>query len=350
MPKPTRKTLPKDVVEQLARGDIAALKMIFEKCVPNATGGVFKQTALAFPECPDELARWLITQGADIHAPDTYGDTPLHSRAGHWKGGLDILIALGANLNVLNAKGQTPLHRAARAAHENNVRRLLAAGAAPDLPDRSGHTPLSVCLRDASNATLARVAPVAQALLDAGAKLTDDMPTRVASLGKDFEFHRDNFNRDSVDAASAALIRLYELCAIRPAARQQRHDGAAPIVASAIGLEDRHQELWQWLVPSSGPAATVQGEVIRISGRVHIELHDNGAANWDSDYRDMLAALIVHLGSGAALTEAECTEAAGLAKSVRQNTDAARRLCELAVLWVALNPLPTPLVTPRYRR
>lgn len=96
MAKTKRKTLPKDFDQQLAAGDIKALKAVFDSCDLNARGGVFKQTALAFVDCPDELTRWLIKQGADVSAPDSYGETPLHARAGHWKGNVDLLLELGA--------------------------------------------------------------------------------------------------------------------------------------------------------------------------------------------------------------------------------------------------------------
>lgn len=80
-------------------GDIEALKAVFDSCDLNARGGVFKQTALAFVDCPDDLTRWLVEQGADLSAADSYGETPLHARAGHWKGNVDLLIELGADVN-----------------------------------------------------------------------------------------------------------------------------------------------------------------------------------------------------------------------------------------------------------
>lgn len=62
------------------------------------------------------------------------------------------------------------------------------------------------------------------------------------------------------------------------------HDGTSPIVATAATPEDRFDELWNLLVPSGGPSATVQGEVIRIAGKIHDEWHRNGGCNWDRDF------------------------------------------------------------------
>src|SRR5262249_25453552 len=41
-----------------------------------------------------------------------------------------------------------------------------------------------------------------------------------------------------------------------------------------------HARLWDELVPPSGPAATVQGEVIRIVGKLTREAYTNGNINW----------------------------------------------------------------------
>jgi len=44
-------------------------------------------------------------------------------------------------------------------------------------------------------------------------------------------------------------------------AERKMHDGVSPIVATAETLEARHAELWELLVPSSGPFQTLQGEL-----------------------------------------------------------------------------------------
>src|SRR5664279_2542604 len=81
MAKATRKTLPKDFESLLEKGTMAELKAVFDVCEIDARGGYSKQTALAYDKCPDDLARWLVAQGADLSATDTWGNTPLHQRA-----------------------------------------------------------------------------------------------------------------------------------------------------------------------------------------------------------------------------------------------------------------------------
>ena len=128
------------------------------------------------------------------------------------------------------------------------------------------------------------------------------------------------------------------------------HDGKALIITKATTAEARHQELWELLVPSGGAAATVQGEVIRISGRIAYELDGNGGVNWDVDFKQMADALLAHLGSGQSLPDLELTEAATIVSELKRQYGDTRRLSELAVEWVALNQKPVMLSAPTYSR
>ena len=261
--------------------DIDALKAVFDSCDVNARGGVFKQTALAFSECSDELTRWLVVQGADLSIGDKYGKTPLHSRAGHWKGGVELLIELGADLHH-NADGRgTPLHRAVTTGSLRATQALLSHGAHANATNKSGQTPLVFALQRCSNATIERMAPMTKLLLAAmqtserqrslvgrifggGTKrtsfVTPEMEALVHRIGTEFEFHRPGFNPESVDATSDALDRLYTLFDVPPVPRRALHDGKSPITIKADRWEDQHQTRWKLLVPSSGSAATVKGK------------------------------------------------------------------------------------------
>lgn len=52
------------------------------------------------------------------------------------------------------------------------------------------------------------------------------------------------------------------------------------------------QDLWNRLVPGSGPATTGQGEVVRIAGRLAREILVDGRMNGDADFAAMLTALV----------------------------------------------------------
>ncbi len=103
-------------------------------------------------------------------------------------------------------------------------------------------------------------------------------------------------------------------------------------------------------MPAKGAAATVQGEAIRISGRIAKELDGNGGINWDRDFRRMADAFLAHVGSGTPLPPADLAEAADMVAEVKRKGDDSWRLCKLAVDWVARNPDPVKLPPPSYSR
>lgn len=370
MAKSRKKLLPKDFDALLRDGDLDQLKAVFDSCEIDARGGYTKQTALAYGGCPDALTRWLVEQGADIEATDSYGETPLHSRAGHWEKRPDVLVELGANVSARDSRGNTPLHYAARVGNLETMDLLLDRGAEPGALNASGQTPLGLALADCSNAVIARMPPVAERLLPlmtspasglrglAGrlfggrpaTPVTPEMKAAVQRIGAGFEFHRAGYNPDMLEAASAALDRLYVLFDVPPVPRRVMHDGKAPIHAKAPRWQDAHQELWALLVPSSGAAATVQGEVVRVSGKIGDEVDRNGGANWDADFKRMGEAFLRHIGSGVPLPDDERDRAARAVAEVRHRDGAPGELCELAVSWVALNPAPVALSPPDYTR
>ena len=350
MGKAKKKQLPKDFEALLKNRSLEELKILFDTYDVNARGGVFKQTALAFHQCPDELARWLVERGADLAAGDSYGDTPLHSRARHWKGRIELLLELGADVNHGENNRGTPLHAAAGSCNAVAAGLLLQHGARVDAINRERQTPLAYALQRCSNAQIEGMAALAEVLLTAGARQTPEMKAFVARIGTDFEFHRGGFNPDTVEATCAALDKLYVLFGAPRVPRRLLHDGRSPIVARSARWEDQHQELWELLVPSSGAAVTVQGEVVRIAGRICDELERNGGINWDLAYRKMADAFLAHVASGVPLAEPLLTETRELVAQLKRKNGDARRLSELAVNWVAQNPTPLKLAPPDYDR
>lgn len=347
-----KKILPKNFQQMLAAGDITALKQVFERCELDAYGGYGNGTALFFPEIPNELAHWLVEQGADLNARDRWDNTPLCEQAGLWDGKVRLLLELGADPNLAcGSNHMTALHYAAEGARTEHVRALLEYGA--DVNALSGHnpqngkTPLSYALATAHNAELQEVAETAELLLAAGATVTPDMPVSVQGIGQQFEFSRDSFNKELLADAESGLLRLYQLFGVEPVAKRLTHDGLSPITVSATGWMEQHRELWQLLVPSYGAAKTVQGEVIRITGRVAYEISRNGGMNWGREYRKMLDALPGYLTMGSPLPEAMLAEARAHVATIRPSGatlyNELNRLNELAVLWVLANPQPIAL-------
>jgi Ankyrin repeats (many copies) len=349
--KRKRKTLPKQFEALLEAGELEPLRRVFDACEVDARGGYGKQTALSFDLCPDELARWLAAQGANVNAVDTWGRTALHNRVRSRRSRIDVLFEIGCDVHASTPSLETPLHTAAAAQNLESATALIAHGARVDARDREGLTPLELALHRCSNAALTDMAVLARRMLDAGALPTPVTKTCVRELGERFEFHRDGFAKDSVAAASAGLDSLYSLFDVPPVPRRQMYDGVSPIVVKPGTWQEQHEALWHQLVPSSGPANTVQGEVIRIAGRMADEIDRNGGVNWDEAYRAMAHAWLAHVQSGTALTPSQIEEASrivgSLTRSARGDTN---RLAELGVAWVAQNPRPVPHAKPSYHR
>jgi len=350
MAKSKKKLLPKNFEELLEKGDIPELKAIFDTCEIDARGGYSKQTALAFDLCPDELAKWLVEKGADLQATDTWGNTPLHQRARSRRGRISILLELGADINSTSSSVGTPLHAAADSHNVENARLLLENGARVDELNSDRLTSLELALRGCSNIDIESMASLAKLLLEAGAQKTTRMVKLVEEIGKQFEFHRGGFDPDTVDDVSRALIKLYELFQVSPVPIRHIHDGKSPLVVKAVTWQKQHQELWELLVPLAGPAETVQGELIRISGRISNEIEDNGGINWDGDYVMMADAFLQHIRSGQPLSASELKDAAMIVNSLKHKFGNTARLAELAVKWVIQNPSPTKLDVPPYKR
>ncbi|MDN8599265.1 ankyrin repeat domain-containing protein [Citrobacter enshiensis] len=344
------KALPKDFRELIQEGNVAKLKAVFDKCELDATNGDNKDVALSFSAIPDELVRWLVEKGADINKWDRYQRTPLHQHAMRFSGDLAIFLELGADTEARDQYGDTPLHLAA-CKSLNMVQQLLNHGASVLIQNDRGETPLEKALAAANNAGIRNLAPIAALLVKAGTPITEKMRTSVTRMGENFEFHREKFNRELLPDTDAALTQLYEIFGTQPVVQRIIHDGFSPIVLAPGTWNEQYATLWSMLVPSSGAAKTVQGEAIRITGKISDELQRNGGANWDTNYRDMLAALPQYFQTGMPLNEGQSQEARQIIKAdVTMADESLTRLAELAVIWVLNNPEPIPLGAVAYLR
>lgn len=95
--------------------------------------------------------RTLLTQRADVNAPQGDGATALHWAA-HWDDveTADLLIRAGADVNAANDYGVTALALACTNRSAALVEKLLAARAHPDAAQITGVTPLMECARTGS--------------------------------------------------------------------------------------------------------------------------------------------------------------------------------------------------------
>ena len=350
-----RVTLPKEFKDLMDEGNIEDLKAVYDRCELTAHDGRFSLcTPLHMGGVPDELVIWLVEKGLDINIPDYYGGTPLYRQAILGRDTVKLLCELGADIEKPNRYGETPLHMAAEFFHPKTVKFLINKGANVNVENDMGRTPLASVLMVCRGIYLAQTAEIASMLLEAGAKKTSAMKEKVENIGKDFEFHRESIHPDYIEAADKGLTKLYELFDVKPVEKRITHDGVSPILVKEGSWEEQYEELWSFLIPSSGAAKTVQGEVIRIPGRVRDELDRNGGVNWDRDYRKMLQALPQYLSLGIPLSDQELEETKELIAQVhgKDFDDEPRldRLCQLAIAWIKQNPEPLLLEKTSYKR
>jgi ankyrin repeat protein len=133
-----------------------------------------------------DIVELLVAHGADVHARNRLGATPLHYAAdmnrrdpGAQAKTIAALMSAGADPNVTNRMGVTPLHRAVRTRSSAAVKALLNGGANARKKNGSGSTPLHLAVqttgKGGSGSERAREEQVAiiRLLLDAGARISD---------------------------------------------------------------------------------------------------------------------------------------------------------------------------------
>lgn len=344
-----RKTLPKDFDEIVKKGNVEEIINVLDMCEINAYYGYGKKTALMNPNLPVKVIRYLVENGADINLPSKYGDTPLSSHAFSKPENVPLILELGADINFHTKTGGTALHITSGGKRPQSVKILIENGA--DVNIRCGYfntTPLENCLESCMSIDIANAAEVSDILIKAGAEITPKTKQSVKKIGKNFEFHRDGFSPEYLDETEEGLKRLYQLFDVEPVPQKKVYDGISPITVSSKTWPKQFDELWNLLVPSSGHASTVQGEVIRIVGKISHEILDNGAINWSMEYKLLPKSLPKYFNMGSNIDE----EAVKLSKRISANSGEKDldRLAELTVKWVLDNPNPIKLENVDYNR
>lgn len=112
---------------------------------------------------------------------------------------------------------------------------------------------------------------------------------------------------------------------------------------------EEHPRLWEELVPSSGQAETLQGELIRCAGKLTDEAYRNGNINWESGYDRLARFLGENLNDSATFTPEERQQIADAVTTIirdfeRPDTSGHGSpyyyLTEMAVRWCLANPKP----------
>ena len=272
---------------------------------------------------------------------------------------IPLLIARGGDINARDTSDQTALFGVVERFPVADVSRMIAWGADPLVVADS---------RVYGKATLVenvvawhnfldtpRALAVIRLLLSVGAPVGERVPTALRSMDRmrcTFIMHGlpDHLSQSRIDEASAALS---ELCALFGV--EQREAQRAPVVGERLVFEagatpkQVFSRLWDQLVPDSGQCRTLQGEVIRIAGRVGHEVYDNGGINWDRSFGKLLDQYLSVVRSGLPMSPDSLARAEAAVASLKGRSmshQAVDDITELAVEWVRLNPVLVELDLP----
>ncbi len=350
-----RKKLPENFEEIAKTGDLAQLQAVFEQCEINAYGGYRKGNALSFKGISLEGIAWLVAQGIDIKMGDSWGVPPIQHQARQSAAHVKCLLQYGADIEQQDNYQKTPLFNLVSEYNLAAVKNLIANGAnlhAVNFDYSTQMTVLDAALWRCSNAHIPRAAEMAEFLLAQGAVVGAEAKNYVQNIGEEFEFYRADFDPDYLPEVEQGLSKLYQLFEVKPAAKRLIHDGKQPIIVADGTWRQQFNQLWEMLVPGSGSALTIQGEVIRIIGKVSNEILGNGGINWSKDYKKLPQALPYYFAQGNSLPEDQMQQLLELANAVSAHSseELLGRLSELAVQWVQLNPQPMTLGKVAYKR
>jgi ankyrin repeat protein len=131
---------PESLLRAARGGDSAEVGKLLQKLPVDVTDEYGRTPLmLAVEASHPDVARQLLTQGADVAHADRNGDTALllAARATSLES-VNLLTEAGAPVNQANASGVTPLMVAARAGSTELADQLLGAGADIDLRDAAG--------------------------------------------------------------------------------------------------------------------------------------------------------------------------------------------------------------------
>ncbi|XP_028826678.1 ankyrin repeat and EF-hand domain-containing protein 1 isoform X1 [Denticeps clupeoides] len=161
--------------------DLDSLSLAFAKQVPVDVTDKFYKTPL-MTACSSgnlEVARYLISLGADVNAGDQFRWTPLHHAC--YAGQVDVirlLVQSGAALETVTVSGLTPLMRAIESCRPSCVDYLIKSGARVQAENKKGQN----CLDIAKVYGDPRVIDLVKARFESLPKLTDNKKGKERKL------------------------------------------------------------------------------------------------------------------------------------------------------------------------
>ena len=347
-----RKTLPNDIKEILASGDVEAVA----EAVKNCEIGAYLRSEYGKPKllhlvCSQEIVEFLVARGEEINCRNERGQTPIHCRVTQRRPDLiPGLIALGGDINARDNTDQTPLFGAVERLDAPEVEQMIQWGADPTLDAHSkiygDYTLTKYALSWYNFFDSPRILRIFNVLRTHGAHPSGEEYKALQAMDKDrcsiiAHNPEDASNPRFLEAAEA----LRQLCEMFGVAQQVARP--APSVGEKLELDPSKSwkklsnELWDLLVPLDNQAETLQGEAIRITGKVAYEVYDNGGINWEPTFNALLQQFLEIISSEVPLSADELARAKKAVGDLRggKSTEASDVLREAAVHWVLANPV-----------
>lgn len=271
---------------------------------------------------------------------------------------IKYLIDKGVSPTAKDYYGMTPLHYAMRGKNIEAAKVLLEAGADPNARDIEGGLisfKMACCMYPFNK-------ELVELFLQHGADvyITDNVTGETwmevinrLKIDKWEDMKKFMNEYESKLKAEGKLPPISEKKV--PILNKPVHDGKSEIVVKASdNWLVQYKELWKLLVPKQGKAITIQGEVIRICGRLEHEILDNGRINWDNDFELMCKELRKHLLTcGNLLSEEENKKIKSIILKIKKDTVQEKdfdKLTELCTKWILLNRTPIELKEVPYNR
>lgn len=350
--------LPRDFHELVEAGDLETLKEVFNICDINASEIISQKPALSYTHISNAFAKWLIQNGADVNAVNNEQQNPLHLQTMQIRTDLDVLKTLiehGANVNALDRHGNTPLHYAF---HPNRAKLLLTQGANPLIENKYGELPLeTIFSRYAGFPNIIELTEVSEILLNEGNIITEKMKIESDKICSDAGKYQGFYQNKNIDLSTIheSIAKLKQLFDVVPVADKYRFENLPEVIQlNSSNFDAQFDELWALLVPKNGQASSIQGEIIRISGRIGYEILSNGRLNWDKDYQKMLDFFNKTIKTGVALEKQDIERVKLLSKNISTLHNIEQKeideLCQFGIDWILRNPKPTLLSNVKYKR
>ena len=364
--KKPKYSLPLDFYLIMRRGDPEEIKAVFKdpemlKFLTESKES-YHNPLFHYSPCT-EIYKWFVEQGFDINMKNESDESPIHYHAFCEENNIEGIILAGADIEMKYRDFYTPLQYAAKNAQPSSVEALIKCGADVNAkvewayPEGAfsrfgkeelkkmypGKGVLALVLNNWDSNDLEKSVKCLELLNNAGAEIEDGLKDRVIEICKEYNITKGPEGK--------AMKRMCELFGVERRATSV-HNGKSKITVTATDWREQHAELWEKLVPKRGKCKTVQGEVVRIGGKINDEIFNQGGAHWDAEFRKMLNALKKYYEMGTIPDEAEHKEALELIKSINGNSDGddVLRLCEINVHWVLANPEPIELGEVNYKR